>query len=193
MLKALAAVAAGLMHVDWLLEKSSASEISSWHPMQELDLTGAREFVTKETAEELLAPLLAPGAKFTKARTAAFASTAATHRSRLRCVPAYACLQQPGSRAACVRQQNDSCSQRLENQHRQPPFPVLHSALPQIRFSTKSFGVDAAEVAARAIENIAGSLVDADMSDIIAGRPGAWRLGCRRCWGSSARPRLLLD
>ncbi len=43
----------------------------------------------------------------------------------------------------------------------------------QIRFSTKSFGVDAAEVAARAIENIAGTLVDADMSDIIAGRPGA--------------------
>lgn len=36
--------------------------------MQELDLTGAREFVTKETADELLAPLLAPGAKFTKAR-----------------------------------------------------------------------------------------------------------------------------
>lgn len=48
----------------------------------------------------------------------------------------------------------------------------------QIRFSTKSFGVDAAEVAARAIENVAGSLVDADMSDIIAGRPG----GCMRMW-----------
>lgn len=66
----------------------------------------------------------------------------------------------------------------------QPPFPVLHSALPQIRFSTKSFGVDAAEVAARAIENIAGSLVDADMSDIIAGRPGACLGGCRRCWAA---------
>lgn len=33
---------------------------------QELDLTGAREFLTRETAEELLAPLLAPGAKITK-------------------------------------------------------------------------------------------------------------------------------
>lgn len=55
----------------------------------------------------------------------------------------------------------------------------------QIRFSTKSFGVDAAEVAARAIENVAGTLVDADMSDIIAGRPGGWVAvggGCR--WGS---------
>lgn len=73
---------------------------------EELDLTGSREFLTKETAEELLAPMLAPGAKITK-----------------------------------------------------------------IRFSTKSFGVDAAQVAARAIENVAGTLVEADMSDIIAGRP----------------------
>ena len=32
----------------------------------ELDLTGSREFLTKETAEELLAPLLAPGSKITK-------------------------------------------------------------------------------------------------------------------------------
>lgn len=37
--------------------------------------------------------------------------------------------------------------------------------------------MDAAEVAARAIENIAGSLVDADMSDIIAGRPGELAAG----------------
>jgi len=40
--------------------------------------------------------------------------------------------------------------------------------------------VDAAEVAARAIENVATTLVDADMSDIIAGRPGAlFRFFCR--------------
>lgn len=71
-----------------------------------LDLTGSREFLTKETAEELLAPMLAPGSKITK-----------------------------------------------------------------IRFSTKSFGVEAAEVAAKAIHNVAATLVDADMSDIIAGRP----------------------
>ena len=51
----------------------------------------------------------------------------------------------------------------------------------QIRFSTKSFGVDAAEVAARAIENIAGTLVDADMRDIIAGRPGGWRFVMSVC------------
>lgn len=37
-------------------------------PAQELDLTGSREFLTKETAEELLAPMLAPGAKITKVR-----------------------------------------------------------------------------------------------------------------------------
>ena len=71
-----------------------------------LDLTGSREFLTHETAEELLAPMLSPGSKIQK-----------------------------------------------------------------IKFSTKSFGVDAAEVAARAIRNVSGSLIDADMSDVIAGRP----------------------
>lgn len=71
-----------------------------------LDLTGSREFLTYETAEELLAPMLAPGSKITA-----------------------------------------------------------------IKFSTKSFGVDAAEVAAKAIKNVAVTLTHADMSDIIAGRP----------------------
>jgi large subunit ribosomal protein L31/Ran GTPase-activating protein 1 len=40
-----------------------------------------------------------------------------------------------------------------------------------VRFSTKSFGVDAACVAAEALRAVAGSLEHADMSDIIAGRP----------------------
>lgn len=72
----------------------------------------------------------------------------------------------------------------------------------QIRFSTKSFGVDAAQVAARAIENVAGTLVEADMSDIIAGRPGGAgvgvgclvgvRLPCCACPAALALPRLLL-
>lgn len=47
----------------------------------------------------------------------------------------------------------------------------------QIKFSTKSFGIEAAEVAARAIENIANSLTHADISDIIAGRPEKEVLG----------------
>jgi len=47
----------------------------------------------------------------------------------------------------------------------------------QIKFSTKSFGIEAAEVAARAIENVAGSLTHADISDIIAGRPEKEVLG----------------
>ncbi|KAK9804382.1 hypothetical protein WJX72_010405 [[Myrmecia] bisecta] len=71
-----------------------------------LDLTGEREFLTRETAEEVLAPVLASGA-----------------------------------------------------------------AISKVKFSTKSFGSDAAGVAAKAIENVRGSLTDADMSDIIAGRP----------------------
>lgn len=59
--------------------------------------------------------------------------------------------------------------------------PSCRSLL-QIRFSTKSFGVEAAEVAARAIENVAGTLVDADMSDIIAGRPGEQALLVERAY-----------
>jgi large subunit ribosomal protein L31/Ran GTPase-activating protein 1 len=80
-----------------------------------IDLTGDREFLTRESAQELLAPMLAPGAAITR-----------------------------------------------------------------IRFSTKSFGVDAAEVAAAAIRNVAHTLVDADMSDVIAGRPEAEALGALR-------------
>ena len=81
----------------------------------ELDLTGSREFVTKETAEELLAPMLEPGSKIKK-----------------------------------------------------------------IKFSTKSFGIEAAEIAAQAIRNVSSTLVDADMSDIIAGRPEDEALGALR-------------
>lgn len=79
---------------------------------QAVDLTGEREFLTKETAEEALASMLASG-----------------------------------------------------------------STISQIKFSTKSFGIDAAKVAARAIENVAGSLTNADVSDIIAGRPEKEVLG----------------
>lgn len=44
----------------------------------------------------------------------------------------------------------------------------------QIKLSTKSFGRDAATVAARGIANIANTLQEADLSDIIAGEsPGS--------------------
>lgn len=80
------------------------------HPrlVQVLDISGDRDFLTTESAEALLAPLLAPG--------------------------------------ACHR---------------------------RIKFSTQSFGNDAAPVAARALLNVAASLEEADLSDIIAGRPEA--------------------
>ena len=55
----------------------------------------------------------------------------------------------------------------------QPSLPTLL----QIKFSTKSFGIEAAAVAAKAIENVAGSLTHADISDIIAGRPEKEVLG----------------
>eukprot|EP00887_Chlorella_sp_A99_P001191 scaffold14.g1191.t1 len=114
---------------------------------EELDLTGSREFLTAETAEEALVPMLAPGARISKARAAARHGAwggqgAAGRRER--------------AHAAAVERRRLAC--------------LLRAA---IKFSTKSFGVDAARVAARAIQNVKSTLVDADMSDIIAGRPEA--------------------
>ena len=97
-----------LQAVNGELEIDGAGPGSSGQPMDSdsLDLTGAREFLTAELAEEKLAPILADG-----------------------------------------------------------------STVSRIKFSTKSFGVDAAHVAAKAIRNIKATLKHADMSDIIAGRP----------------------
>ena len=65
---------------------------------------------------------------------------------------------------------------------------VVHA---QIKLSTKSFGQDAAEVASEAIANVSKSLVDADMSDVIAGRPEAEALNALRIM-SCALSRLQL-
>jgi len=54
----------------------------------------------------------------------------------------------------------------LQSNHMPPP----HHRHAQVRFSTKSFGRDAAQVAARALKNVAHCLEHADMSDVIAGR-----------------------
>ncbi|KAG2492745.1 hypothetical protein HYH03_008911 [Edaphochlamys debaryana] len=74
--------------------------------VEHIDLHGSRDFLTAESTEALLAPMLAPESSVTK-----------------------------------------------------------------IRFSTKSFGRDAAAVAARAIGCVASILREADISDVIAGRP----------------------
>ena len=50
----------------------------------------------------------------------------------------------------------------------------------QIKLSTKSFGRDAAEVAAAGVRNCAASLAHADLSDVIAGRPEAEALDALR-------------
>ncbi|WIA30005.1 hypothetical protein OEZ86_000102 [Tetradesmus obliquus] len=51
------------------------------------------------------------------------------------------------------------------------PLLAAGASIQKVRFSTKSFGVEAATVAAEALRAVAGSLQHADMSDIIAGRP----------------------
>lgn len=45
------------------------------------------------------------------------------------------------------------------------------SKIVRIKLSTRSFGVEAAEVAAEAIRTISGTLQVADLSDVVAGRP----------------------
>jgi hypothetical protein len=47
------------------------------------------------------------------------------------------------------------------------------SSIKAVKLSTKSIGLEAAPVVVAAIENVAEVLEDADMSDIIAGRPEA--------------------
>ncbi|KAF6260413.1 hypothetical protein COO60DRAFT_1625705 [Scenedesmus sp. NREL 46B-D3] len=51
------------------------------------------------------------------------------------------------------------------------PLLAAGASINKVRFSTKSFGVEAANVAAEALRAVASSLHHADMSDIIAGRP----------------------
>lgn len=51
------------------------------------------------------------------------------------------------------------------------PLLAPGAKLSAIKFSTKSFGRDAAAVAVKGLANIAGTLRDADLSDVIAGRP----------------------
>ena len=63
---------------------------------------------------------------------------------------------------------------------RSPPADAARAALAPLlaaeptvtgfKFSTKSFGIDAAHVAADAIRHAARTIVDADLSDVIAGR-----------------------
>lgn len=107
--------------------------------MQAVDLTGDREFLTSETAEQALAAMLESDSTVTHVSNIAF----------------------EGGR--CQRQV-------LQLQH--GTYWYL-----QIKLSTKSFGIEAAEIAARAIENVANSLTHADISDIIAGRPEKEVLG----------------
>ncbi len=51
----------------------------------------------------------------------------------------------------------------------------------KIRLSTKSFGVDAAEVAAEAFAACRNTLVDLDLSDVIAGRPEDEAMKALKC------------
>ena len=59
----------------------------------------------------------------------------------------------------------------------------------QIRLSTKSFDAECAEVAARGFANVAASLTDVDMSDVIAGRTEAQALEALRIMTCSLQVR----
>ncbi len=63
----------------------------------------------------------------------------------------------------------------------------------QIRLSTKSFDAECAEVAARGFTNVAASLTDVDLSDVIAGRPEAQALEALRIMTRSLQVRQPSD
>ncbi|KAK9827462.1 hypothetical protein WJX74_003728 [Apatococcus lobatus] len=60
------------------------------------------------------------------------------------------------------------------------PLFASNPAITTVRLSTKSFDAECAEVAARGFSNVAASLTDVDMSDVIAGRPEAQALEALR-------------
>ena len=68
-------------------------------------------------------------------------------------------------------------------------FPVCGAGLNrhhpdywQIKLSTKSFSTAAAELLAEGFANVRGTLVDADLSDIIAGEVHTRHPKLRICW-----------
>ncbi len=129
-----------------------------------LDLTGDREFLTRETAEDALAAMLAENAALRKARCL----QAGPHRTwcpssalvHVDCCDHVGVLQVarsgPGDMICCSACTGTSV----------PGFVPVEM---QIKLSSKSFGTDAAEVAAHGIANIISTLEEADLSDIIAG------------------------
>lgn len=133
---------------------------SSFPRPQHLDLSGQREFLTAKAAEDALAPMLEGAQPITKVRGPARPGWQAAAVPTLP-APSPASRAGPGERM---------CSTWATLAHFSPP-PSTPAA--QIKFSTKSFGDEAAAVAAKAIERMADSLTHADMADIIAGRPGA--------------------
>lgn len=141
-------------------------------PLQEHDLFGSRDFLDAESAEKVLAPLLATGALIKKVgllgklRLEGTARLVTWDLSSCGCwrPAANACVSFVGSLLIICANGPISSTHLV--------LPLWYSLPPdQIRFSTKSFGREAAHVAARALHQVAHCLEHADMSDVIAGRP----------------------
>jgi hypothetical protein len=78
------------------------------------------------------------------------------------------------------------------------PLLAVNALIRKVRLSTKSFGRDAAAVAARALGAVAHCLEHADMSDVIAGRAvsvagcGLWVVSGCLVWGGGWGVGMLL-
>ncbi|KAJ9527014.1 hypothetical protein QJQ45_025289 [Haematococcus lacustris] len=71
------------------------------------------------------------------------------------------------------------------------PLLARGSSIRKVRLSTKSFGRDAATVAASALANVSATLTDVDISDIIAGRPEDEALDALRIISAALLPARL--
>lgn len=122
-----------------------------------LDLSGVRAFLNRELAEDSLAALLADNAAITTASTCTFHSSCYV-KFVVSMQPHYSALHAAAlsSRHSRAIKSNRECGCCL-----------------QIKLSTKSFEPAAAEVLAQGIANVRGSLIYADLSDIIAGAGSA--------------------
>ncbi|KAK2079896.1 hypothetical protein QBZ16_002291 [Prototheca wickerhamii] len=73
--------------------------------------------------------------------------------------------------------------------------PLLSGSAPisHVKLSTKSFGAEAAEVAAEAILRVAGTLTHADLADVIAGRPEEEALAALRTMAAALAEARLVE
>ena len=138
-----------------------------------LDLSGSRDFLTREAAEEALAAMLMENAALRKVGCRCIAPRCSLAAAGPHTGHWFRPLHARGPCALLVRPSSGRSGKLLGEAACNGTVFVGDGldCCEQIKLSTKSFGTDAAEVAAKGIANIVATLEEADLSDVIAGLP----------------------